>query len=107
MKLLTLPFLLLWMFLQQEDPILRARQDAARSGTSDLDPHLAHTQREALIKADHKKNLEEAEALLKLAEELKSDLEKDDAHIVSVRSMKKTEDIEKLAKNIRGRLKRY
>jgi hypothetical protein len=73
----------------------------------DLDPHLAHSQREALIKADHKKNIEDAEALLKLAEELKSDLEKEDAHIVSVRSMKKTEDIEKFAKSIRGRLKRY
>jgi len=38
-----------------------------------------HTQREAIIKADHKKNLEDADALLKLAEELKADLEKDDA----------------------------
>jgi hypothetical protein len=68
---------------------------------------LPESQRDAIAQADHKKNLEEAEALLKLAEELKSDLDNDDAHIVSVKSMKKTEDIEKLAKNIRRRLKRY
>ena len=46
-------------------------------------------------------------ALAKLAEEVKEDLEKDDKYIVSVKTIKKTEDIEKLARNIRSRLKRY
>ena len=36
-----------------------------------------------------------------------ADLEKNDRYIVSLKTLKKTEDIEKLAKNIRGRLKRY
>ena len=103
MKHFVLPLTLLALCLLQPGTV------KAQRGTlpDDLDPHLAHTQREAMIKADHKKNVEEAEALLKLAEELKTDLEKDDANIVSVKSMKKTEDIEKLAKSIRGRLKRY
>jgi hypothetical protein len=60
-----------------------------------------------IAKADHKRNIEDAAALLKLAEELKTNLEKDDAFVVSVKSMKQTEEIEKLAKSIRGRLKKY
>ena len=65
------------------------------------------SQREEIIKADYQKNLEEAAALAKLAEELKSDLEKSDRNIVSVKNIKQTEDIEKLARSIRGRLKRF
>jgi hypothetical protein len=65
------------------------------------------SQSEEILKADYKKNLEDAAALVKLAEELKAEIEKNDRHIVSVASLKKTDDIEKLAKNIRGRLKRY
>src|SRR5260370_29634626 len=64
------------------------------------------SQREEMLKADHKKNLEEAAELLKLSEELKADLEKNDRYIVSLKTLKKTEDIENLAKNILGRLKR-
>lgn len=65
------------------------------------------TQREEILKADHKKNLEEAAELVKLSEALKTALEKNDRYIVSVTALKKTEDIEKLAKSIRARLKRY
>ncbi len=65
------------------------------------------TQREAIVKEDYKKNLEDAAELAKLADELKADLEKGDRNVVSVKDMKKTDDIERLARNIRGRLKRY
>ena len=65
------------------------------------------SQREEIIKADYKKNVEEAAELARLAEELKADLEKSDKNIVSVRNIKQTEEIEKLARSIRGRLKRY
>ena len=68
---------------------------------------LSKSQREEIIKADHKKNVEEAIALAKVAEELKLDLEKGDRNIVSVKNIKQTEEIEKLARSIRGRLKRY
>ncbi len=64
-------------------------------------------QRDEIAKADYKKNVEDAAELLKLAGELKADLDKDTAYVVSVKDMRKTEDIEKLARNIRGRLKRY
>ena len=65
------------------------------------------SQKEAIIKADYKKNLEDAAELAKLAEDLKSDIEKNTRYIVSLQTLKKTEDIEKLAKSIRGRLRRY
>lgn len=65
------------------------------------------SQRDAIVKADYQKNLEESAALAKLAEELKSDLEKSDKNIVSVKAIKQAEEIEKLARSIRGRLKRY
>jgi hypothetical protein len=45
--------------------------------------------------------------LLRLSEEVKADLEKGDRYVVSVKTLKKTEEIEKLARSIRGRLKRY
>jgi hypothetical protein len=64
-------------------------------------------QKDEIVKADHAKNLEEAGELLKLAEELKIDLEKNTEYVFSVTDMKKTEEIEKLAKRIRSRMKRY
>jgi hypothetical protein len=64
-------------------------------------------QREEILKADYKKNLEDARALSKLAGQLATDLEKSDYNILSVGTLKKTEDIDRLAKRIRDRLKRF
>lgn len=64
-------------------------------------------QREEILKADYQRNLEDARALSKLAGELKADLEKSDYNILSVGTLKKTEDIDRLAKRIRDRLKRF
>jgi hypothetical protein len=65
------------------------------------------TQREMIVKDDYKKNLEDAAQMAKLAEDLKQDLENGDKYIVSVKAIKKAEDIERLARNIRNRLRRY
>ncbi len=62
---------------------------------------------EDLLKAEHKKSLEEAGKLLKLAEDLKIELEKNDRHVLSIGAIKKTEEIEKLAKRIRDRMRRF
>lgn len=64
-------------------------------------------QREEILKADYQKNLEDARALFKLADELKADLEKSDYNVLSVGNLKKTDDIDRLAKRIRDRLKRF
>ena len=63
-------------------------------------------QREEILKADYQKTLEDARTLSKLADELKSDLEKSDYNVLSVGTLKKTDDIDRLAKRIHDRLKR-
>ncbi len=70
-------------------------------------PKLKREQVEELLKSDHKKSLEDADQLIKLGEELKIELEKNDRHVLSVKAYKKTEEIEKIARRIRGRMKRY
>jgi hypothetical protein len=64
-------------------------------------------QQDEILKADHEKSVKDAAQLIDLAESLKQDLEKDDAHVLSISSLKKTEEIEKIAKRIRSRLKRF
>lgn len=64
------------------------------------------SQREEILKQDYQKAIEEAGKLVKLAEDLKAELEREDAHVLSLASLKKTEEIEKLARKIRGRLRR-
>jgi hypothetical protein len=62
------------------------------------------SQQEEILKADHEKSLKDASALIDLAEQLKADLEKNDRYVLSISTLKKTEEIEKLAKRIRSRL---
>ncbi len=65
------------------------------------------SRQEEILKLDHKKNLEDAAAMAKLAEEVSEDLEKDDRYVFSLKTMKKLDEIERLAKTVRGRLKKY
>jgi hypothetical protein len=63
------------------------------------------SQRDEILKAEHQQNLKDAAELSDLAQQLKLDLEKNDRFVVSMATIKKTDDIEKLAKRIRGRLR--
>jgi hypothetical protein len=65
------------------------------------------SQKEEILKADHQKSLRDAAELVRLAEELKADFEKSDYHILSLGAVKKTEEIEKLARRIKSRLRRF
>ncbi len=58
-----------------------------------------------LAKAAYAASLEDTRKMIATAEELKTELEKNDRYVVSLSAIKKTEEIEKLAKRIRGRLK--
>jgi len=64
-------------------------------------------QSEEILKDDYRKNLKDAQDLIDLAESLKMGLEKGEQHVLSIGDLKKTEEIEKLAKRIRGRMRRY
>lgn len=58
----------------------------------------------AMAKAQHEQALKEAKTLVELAQGLRDELEKAGDYTVPVSSVRKTEQIEKLAKRIRGRL---
>ena len=64
-------------------------------------------QKDEILKADFQKSLEDARKLSKLADELKADLEKNDRYVLSLPTLKKTEEIDKLAKRIHDRLKHF
>jgi hypothetical protein len=63
-------------------------------------------QQEEILKADHAQNLKDAAQLVQLSEQLKADLEKNDRHVLSIATLKKTDEIEKLVRKIRTRLRR-
>jgi hypothetical protein len=64
-------------------------------------------QREEILKAEHEKSLKDAAEIVRLAEALKAELEKNDYHVLSLASIKKTEEIERLARRIKSRLRRF
>ena len=59
-----------------------------------------------IIKDDAKRNTEDADKLLAIAMELRAEVAKSSTQVVSVKASKDAEQIEKLAKRIRGRLNR-
>jgi hypothetical protein len=71
------------------------------------DVHLPNgkLQRDEILKAEREQNLKDAAQLVDLAEQLKQDLEKNDRYVFSLSTLKKTDDIEKLVKKIRSRLR--
>jgi len=85
-----------------QPPSRHDRQDPPATGDTRL-PN-GKSQQEEILKAEHEKSLKDAAALVELAEQLKADLEKNDRHVLSIATLKKTEEIEKLAKRIRTRL---
>lgn len=65
------------------------------------------SQRDAILKAEHEQNIKDAAELVDMAQELERDIEKNGAFVFSLATVKKTDDIEKLVKKIRGRLRHY
>ncbi len=60
---------------------------------------------EEILKDEHKQNLQDAAALAEFAAQLKTDLEKNDRYVLSLDSLKKLDEIEKLTKKIRARMR--
>jgi hypothetical protein len=63
------------------------------------------SQREEILKMEHQQNVRDAARLVELAGELKDELEKNTHNVLSISTLRKTDDIEKLAKKIRSRLR--
>jgi hypothetical protein len=75
------------------------------AGQDDVKLPSGKSQRDEILKMEHEQNIKDAAQLAQLAEELKQDLEKNDRFVLSVATLKKTDDIEKLVKKIRLRLR--
>ena len=64
------------------------------------------SQRDAFLKAEYQQNLKDAAQRVDLAQQLQEDLEKNEQYVLSLADLKKTDDIEKLARKIRSRMRR-
>jgi len=62
---------------------------------------------EELIKADYKDNLRDLDEMKKQIEEVRTDIEKNEGHVLSLANLKKLEQVEKLSQRIRSRMKRF
>jgi hypothetical protein len=72
----------------------------------DDDPNAPKPDTKAILEANEKDIKKNVERLYQLAGELKAEVEKTDSvHVLSLGMLKKTEEIEKLAKEIRSRAK--
>jgi len=63
-------------------------------------------QQDEILKAEYEQNLKDAAQLVELSQSLREELEKNDRFVVSMSAVKKTDDIEKLVRKIRSRLRR-
>jgi len=75
--------------------------------TQDHDVKLPNgkSQRDEILKSEREENLRDAARLVELSQDLKADLEKNDTFVLSLGTLKKTDDIEKLVKKIRSRMR--
>jgi hypothetical protein len=83
----------------QPIPPLNSGNDAVRLPNGKL-------QSDEILKADYASNLKDARELMDLTKAFELDLEKSDANVLSLSLLKKLDDIDKLTKRIRGRMKR-
>ena len=67
--------------------------------------YLGCTQSDEINKAEYQKSLDDARELSKLVDDLKMEFEKNDYSVLSLATVKKSEEIEKLSKRIDNRLK--
>jgi hypothetical protein len=63
------------------------------------------SQRDEILKAERERNIKDATRLAELSQELKEELEKNDRFVLSISTLRKTDEIEKLARKIRSRLR--
>jgi Tfp pilus assembly protein PilO len=83
----------------------RSQTEPEKEPSTDIRLPNGKSQQEEILKAEYQKTLKDAAELIELSEQLKAELEKNDRHVLSLSSLKKTEEIEKLAKRIRARLR--
>ncbi len=83
-------------------------QQAPADETEEQDVKLPNgkSQKQEILKEQHQQNLRDVSEILEVAGQLKAELEKNDYQVLSIASMKKAERLEKLAHQVRSRLRR-
>ena len=99
--------LFLWLAAAAAFGLPQSRPPGIDSETQDHDVKLPNgkSQRDEILKAEHEENLKDAARLVEMSQDLKADLEKNDTFVLSMGTIKKTDDIEKLVKKIRARMR--
>ena len=90
-------------FAQSQRPEIGPPPHSASAADAQL-PN-GKSQRDEILKAEHEQNLKDVARLSELAGELKEAMEKEDRFVFSLNTMKKAEEIEKLAHKIRTRIR--
>jgi len=84
----------------------RAKRPQNPQPPKDDDPNAPKPDPKLILEANQKEIKKSVEKLYDLASELKAEVEKTDSvHVLSVAMLRKTDEIEKLAKEIRSRAK--
>jgi hypothetical protein len=91
----------------QEQPQQQQPQPGSSLPNPDKDEKLPNgkSRNNAIAKEEHEAALKDTNQLIAIAQQLKDELEKAGDYVVPFSSVKRTEEIEKLARRIRGRLK--
>jgi hypothetical protein len=93
---------LAWLALARGgDQAARPPDDSQR----DITLPSGKSQRDEILKAERDENIKDAAQLVELAQQLQQDLEKNDRFVLSLSTLKKTDEIEKLARKIRSRMR--
>jgi hypothetical protein len=64
-------------------------------------------QSDEILKADHEANVKDLESMQRMIPAVLDDLKKNDPHVLSVQSLRQLEEIEKSARRVRGRMRRF
>lgn len=81
------------------------RSRSVGDAAQDMELPSGKSQRDEILKAERDQNIKDAAQLVELAQQLQQDLEKNDRFVFSLSTLKKTDEIEKLAKKIRSRMR--
>ena len=89
---------------QESVPNFPNAREAEREG-GDISLPSGKSQRDEILRIERERNIKDAAELAELADQLKEEIEKNDRFVFSISTLKKTDEIEKLAKRIRSRMR--
>jgi len=62
---------------------------------------------EAVLKANYEANLKDLEQMRKILDSVRAEIEKSQGHVLSLRALKDLEELERLSRRVRERMKRH